>query len=644
MPLVDLKEITKQFEAQLILGGVDFAIDQGEKIAIVGRNGSGKSTLMKIASGVLEPDHGTRMAQNGITIEMLDQSPILDESLSVREAIEQSLSELNNIKTEYERLSAELVNFHGNKELIAQLADLGNKLDFHNAWNLTDQIDRVLIEFDLLRLQNALIMTLSGGEKRRVALGALLLKKPDLLLLDEPTNHLDVYMVRFLENMLKESKSTLLIISHDRYFIDSIATRTIEIENGVLRSFKGGYNLYLEQKAQMLESMIKTHETLVKQLRGEAEWLNRGVKARLKRNVGRVERIKQMKEDAKKNPAIIKRVKLELEREQKAFNQTESINRKRMLFDLEKLVVGIDKQLLINPITTRVLQQDKIALVGRNGSGKTTLLLTLQKILTPLQGTLKIGAENIGFFDQHRIKLDDSKNLLETFCPNGGDHIDVRGHSMHVYGYMKNWLLPKEFLDKKIGVLSGGEKNRVALALLFSKKYDCLILDEPTNDLDIPTINILEEYLQSYQGALIFVSHDRYFVDKIAQKLWVIDSAHNLSEELRSYTEYLDDEYYIAELENLATENPKESKPEAKKQTTKFSYKEQKLYDELPRQITAIEEEIRVKERCMMDEICYNANGGLAALHESIQTLKTDLEAKVERYFELEERKQNGTY
>ncbi|GHV03019.1 hypothetical protein AGMMS50229_00960 [Campylobacterota bacterium] len=394
----------------------------------------------------------------------------------------------------------------------------------------------------------------------------------------------------------------------------------------------------------MLESMIKTHDTLVKQLRSEQEWLNRGVKARLKRNMGRVERIKQMKEDAKKNPSIIKKVKLELEREQKAFNQTESTNRKRMLFDMEKLSIGINKQLLINPMTMRVLQQDKIALVGRNGSGKTSLLLTLQGIYSPLSGTLKIGAENIGFFDQHRAKLDDSKNLMETFCPNGGDHIEVRGHNMHVYGYMKNWLLPKEFLDKKIGVLSGGEKNRVALALLFSKKYDCLILDEPTNDLDIPTINILEEYLQSYQGALIFVSHDRYFVDKIAQKMWVIDSEKNLTEDLRSYTEYLDDEDYLAQMSNAVTTKPKEAKVEIRKQATKFSYKEQKLYDELPQQIAAIEDEIRDKEACMMSETCYNANGGLAFLHDRVSLLKIELETKVEQYFQLEERIQNSAY
>ncbi|MDR2151557.1 MAG: ABC-F family ATP-binding cassette domain-containing protein [Helicobacteraceae bacterium] len=640
MALVDLKAICKRYEAQTILRGADFAIEERERVAIVGRNGSGKTTLMKIVAGILEADSGDRMAQNLITIEALDQNPVLDENLTVREAIERSLTHITAIKDEYAKLTQKLELESDNKTLNDQLATLGSRLDFLGAWNLSEQIEKIITRFNLKELQHSKISTLSGGEKRRVALGAIMLKKPDLALLDEPTNHLDVYMVKFLEELILESKSAFLIISHDRYFIEQIATRTIEIEDGHLRSFKGGYNLYLEQKAAMLESMTKSHETLVKQLKSEQEWLNRGVKARLKRNMGRVEKIKQMKEEAKKNPSIIRRIKLELEREQKAFNREDGVNRKKALFEIENLSINVCQKTLIKPFSARILQQDKIAISGRNGNGKTTLLLTLLGRLSATGGIVKIGCESIGYFDQDRSMLDDNKNLLETFCPNGGDHINARGASVHVYGYMKNWLFPKEFLDKKIGSLSGGEKNRVALALLFAKRYDCLILDEPTNDLDIPTINILEEYLQSYQGALLFVSHDRFFIDKIASKLWLIKNDQTISEELCSYSDYLENEALLEEFEKCAIEAEKPTpKRESKRSQQKLSYKDQRLYDTLPIEIDGLEKQIKAIESAMFEGVYAQAE--LVEQNQTLQALKESLELKVETYFELEARKEN---
>ncbi|MDR1451806.1 MAG: ABC-F family ATP-binding cassette domain-containing protein [Helicobacteraceae bacterium] len=643
MALIDLKAVCKRYEAQTILDNADFAVESGERVAIVGKNGGGKTTLIKIALGRLEPDDGVRIAQNDITIDALDQDPILDGNLTVKETIENSLAHIASLKAEYARLTSELELRPNDKTLINNLSAIGERIDFFGGWNLSDRVDRILTEFNLKAFEKSRIFTLSGGEKRRVALGALLLKKPNILALDEPTNHLDVYMVRFLEELLLESKSALIVISHDRYFIEQIATRTIEIENGRLRSFNGGYNLYLEQKAAMLESMIKSHETLVKLLRAEQEWLNRGVKARLKRNIGRVERIKQMKEDAKQNPSIIHKIKLELEREQKTFNQEKSVNKKKALFELNDVSIGIGDKILVNNISARILQQDKIAIVGRNGSGKTTLLLTLQGIQKPLGGAIETLTDNIGYFDQDRAALDDNKNLLETFCPNGGDHIVVRGRNMHVFGYMKSWLFPKEFLDKKIGSLSGGEKNRVALALLFSKKYDCLILDEPTNDLDIPTINILEEYLQSYQGALIFVSHDRYFVDKVAKKIWILKENNTLTESLESYSEYLDYEAYCAQIDQI--EKNREREPvavKAKKRQNKLSYKDQRLYETLPAEIDELEDAIKRLNEIMTSGVCQQND--LVKMHIERETLKKTLDEKVDIYLQIDERKNDYAF
>ncbi|MDR0746636.1 MAG: ABC-F family ATP-binding cassette domain-containing protein [Helicobacteraceae bacterium] len=638
MPLVDLKEITKQFDNNTILNNVEFTIETGERAAVVGKNGSGKSTLMKIVAGTLEADSGSRMAQKALTIETLDQSPALDEALSVREAIENSLSTLSLAKSEYEALSRQLEE-NQDSQTLSRITALVNLLDFHNAWDLTAQVECVLTKFELKALENAKICTLSGGEKRRVALGILILKKPALLLLDEPTNHLDVYMVRFLEETLLESRSTLLIISHDRYFIDRIATRIVEVEDGTLRSFRGGYMSYLEQKTSILENMIKSHETLVKRLRGEIEWLNRGVKARLKRNVGRVEKIKLMKEEAKKNPSIIRKIKLELEREQKAFSRKESINKKKILFELQNVSIGIDKKVLIKPFSARVTQQEKIAITGRNGSGKTTLLRSLIGFNKPLFGTIDKKIDTIGYFDQHRLMLDDSKTLLETFCPNGGDHIEVQGRSIHVYGYMKSWIFPKEFLDKKIGILSGGEKNRVALALLLSKKYDCLFLDEPTNDLDIPTINIMEEYLRSFLGALIFVSHDRYFVDKIAQKLWIINPDQTITERYQSYSDFLDDEAIIQKIEEISTDKAHNDRREEKRQSFKLSYKEQKLLEQLPLLIEQQEREVKELESAICSPVF--DRGELIRISEQLSMIKTSLEENVNCYLTLEEKKES---
>ncbi len=639
MALIDLIAISKAYESKKILCEVDFSINDGERVAVIGKNGGGKSTLLKIVMGLLEPDDGRRVVQNGIKIEMLDQSPKFESGMSVKDAIKNELKELNDAKSEYDEISLKLVDDFENRELLYRHSKLATFLDHHNAWSLDDKIERVLLEFGLKEYESRAVDTLSGGEQRRVALAGLLLKKPDILLLDEPTNHLDVYMVEFLEKMLLGENFILLFISHDRYFLDNVATRSVEIDECKLFSFKGGYSSYLKQKEQMLLSLKKSHEKLLKLLKSEQEWLNRGVKARLKRNQGRKERVAKLKEEAKKNPSMIRKMKLELEREQKSFNQNESINRQKMLFELENISKVLGDKLLIKDFSTRILRNDTIAIVGKNGAGKSTLLRILLGKLEPDSGQIKRGEFNIGYFDQHREMLNDDDNLIETFCPMGGDRVDVKGKSMHVYGYLKNFLFPKEDLDKKIGLLSGGEKSRVALALLFTKEYDCLILDEPTNDLDINTINILESYLQSFNGAIIIVSHDRYFVDKIAKKLFIFKGDGVVEESYQGYSEFLDIQKGIRELNELEsspTNEPKESKKEIKR-TLKLSYKEKEAYERLPREIEELEEKIKKMQECIYDPKCYEEIG-LVAMSEELAADESRLEDLIEEYLILEEK------
>ncbi len=644
MALIDLQNISKQYDVKTILKDANFTLLEGQRIAVIGQNGQGKSTLFKIIMNQVEPDHGEISIDKSLKIEMLDQQPKFKAGLKVRDAIEAQLAEIKDAKKEYEELTLKLSTDYENQELIKRQSQLATFIDFHNAWDLDNTIERVLKEFQLKQYEHKDVNLLSGGEQRRVSLAGLLLKKPDILLLDEPTNHLDVYMVEFLESLLLKNNFTLLFISHDRYFIDNIATSVVEVEGGNLKRFDGGYSSYLEQKQQMLENMQKDHENLLRLVKREAHWMQRGVTARRKRNERRKAEYFDLKKKAKSNPAAIKKMSLELQREQKAFNSEEKQrNKKKMLYELDNIYKTLGDKKLIKDFTTRILQKDTIAIVGPNGSGKSTLLKIFMEKLQIDSGRLKKGDFNIGYFDQQRDMLDDSKNLMETFCPNGGDRVVLDdGRTMHVFGYLKNFLFPREYLDKKIGVLSGGEKNRVALALLFTKNVDCLILDEPTNDLDIPTINILEEYLQNFQGALIFVSHDRYFVDKIAKKLFVFKGDGLVEESYQPYTEYLEIEKELRELESLEKENSKqESNTNTKltnkeKKQTKLSYKDQRDYDSLPKEIEELEEQIEKINKCLATPSCYEQKG-IVAVSKELEEAEEIYEQKVERFLELEE-------
>ena len=643
MALIDLQNISKQYDTKIILKDANFTLNQGQRIAVIGQNGQGKSTLFKIIMRQTEPDSGEMAIDKSVKIEMLDQQPKFKANLTVRDAIENQLIELKTAKVEYEKITNQLMTDYENEELIRRQSELASFLEFHNAWDLDNMIERVLVEFQLKQYEFKDVNLLSGGEQRRVSLAGLILKKPDVLLLDEPTNHLDVYMVEFLEQLLLKNNFTLLFISHDRYFIDNIATSVVEVDGGVLRKFNGGYSSYLEQKSQILENMQKEHENLLRMVKREAHWMQHGITARRKRNERRKAEYFDLKQKARSNPAMIRKMSIELQREQKAFNSEEKQqNKKKMLYELDNICKTLGDKELIKDFTTRILQKDTIAIVGPNGSGKSTLLKIFMEKMKIDKGTFKKGDFNIGYFDQQRDSLDDNKNLLETFCPNGGDRVILDdGRNMHVFGYLKNFLFPREYLDKKVGVLSGGEKNRVALALLFTRKVDCLILDEPTNDLDIPTINILEEYLQNFQGALIFVSHDRYFVDKIAKKLFVFQGNGKIMESFQPYTEYLEIEKELKDLDSFEKEVEKESSPikttqQNVKKQTKLSYKDQREYDLLPKEIEDLEKKLDEINSCLMDPKCYEQKG-IVAMSQELENTKKIYDEKVERFLELEE-------
>ncbi len=642
MALIDLQNISKHYSAQKILIDVNFHVDEGERIVIIGKNGSGKSTLMKIINGTLDQDGGSRITRNDLEVKMLAQRPEFEPGHSVREAVEAGLDEINKAKARYDELSIALADDFENKKIIDEHERLSRYIEHHNAWNLDDKIERIIQHFNLKQYENKNINLLSGGEQRRVALASLLLQKPDVLLLDEPTNHLDVYMVEFLEELILKEKYTLVFISHDRYFIDRIATKSIEVEDCSLKEYSGGYSDYLSQKEEYLRTLQKQHENLLGLLKRENEWYSRGVRARLKRNEGRKERLMELREDAKTNPAKIRKMSLELQREAKHFNRDKSVNKQKMLFEVEDLNITLGDKELLKDFNTRILQKDVIAIVGPNGSGKSTLLKALLGRLKPTSGKIKQGEFKIGYFDQHRELLDDNKNLIETFCPNGGDRVNVRGSDLHVYGYLKNFLFPREFLEKKIGVLSGGEKNRIALALLFTKDVDILILDEPTNDLDIPTINILEDHLTHFPGAVIIVSHDRYFVDKIAKKLFIFKPDKHIEESYQQYSEYLELEKELRELDEMekqSVEKPKAIEVKEKPKAIKLTFKEKIALEKLPAEIDELELQIEEKNRCLADPKCYEKIG-ISVLAKELEELEAIYEEKVEELLSIQEKEE----
>ena len=642
MALIELIDVTKKFGSHVVLDGVNFALDANERVAVIGKNGGGKSTLMKIVAGLCEIDEGRVITQNGLNIQMLAQTPKFEDNLSVKDALRRELAEIYAALSEYDAISSKIAAQPENKELLARQDELIKFIEAKDGWQIDNKIEQVLQNFGLKIYENRSVCTLSGGEIRRVALGALVLKKPDVLLLDEPTNHLDVYMVKFLEDMLLSSKQTIVFISHDRYFIDRLATRSIEIEEGKISNFDGGYENYLRRKQEMLASLEKSHETLLKQLRAEEEWLHRGVKARLKRNEGRKARIMQMRQDAKKNPSAIRRVRLELERASRSFNGTGGDNRKKMLFECTNIGKILNGKVLFKGFSARVLQGERIGIVGANGAGKSTLLKILLGRSKIDAGEIKRGEIRIGYFDQTRSGITDDKSIIEIFCPNGGDHISVRGSYMHVYGYLKNFLFPKEFLDKPVGVLSGGEKNRLALAKLFTEQYDCLILDEPTNDLDIATINILEDYLLSFEGAVIIVSHDRYFIDKITNKLWVFEKNGTIDQIQMPYSQYLEFEDEMAEIDQIeadagASASAEEGGRENKKEKTsaaKLSYKQNKILEEYPAKIEAIEARIKELNHALSTPEIYQKLG-MQGLFEELEEKRGTLNSMENEYYEV---------
>ncbi|WP_315078084.1 ATP-binding cassette domain-containing protein [Acinetobacter guillouiae] len=585
MAYITIRDVQLAFGGPALLDGANFNLERGERVCLIGRNGEGKSTLLKLIEGSLLPDQGEIALQNGITISMLAQDVPMD-SGKVADIVAEGAGEAALVLKEYHEASDACVL--GDMEACDRMGNLQHKLDLLDGWALETKVNSILSKMGLD--PEADLADLSGGRKRRVLLARALLTQPDVLLLDEPTNHLDVESIEWLEKfLLDQNNLTLLFISHDRAFVDSIATRIVELDRGVLRSYEGNYSRYLDLKAQQMEAEEKQNALFDKRLAEEETWIRQGIKARRTRNEGRVRALKDLREQSKARRSQQGKVSM----------ATQEANRSgKLVFDIENLSVAFgDNAPIIKDFSALVLRGDRIGLVGDNGVGKTTLI---KAILGELEhgGSVKTGTQlEVAYFDQLRNALDLEKSVMANVS-EGSDFVDVNGGRRHIYSYLQDFLFSPERARTPVKALSGGERNRILLAKLLLKPSNLIVMDEPTNDLDMVTLELLEEMLSDYKGTLLLISHDRAFMDNVVTSTWVFDGKGNIDEYIGGYQDYLeqrpdqrvvdqksDVKKAIAKAEAAATP----AEPAVKK--VKLSYKDQRALEQLPAEIEALEKE-----------------------------------------------------
>ena len=547
-PIYTIKNAKLSFGLKALFTGVDLYINRGDKICLVGRNGSGKSTLLKIIAGEIEADDGEFFMQPGVRIGYMPQEPDFSGFKTLREVVEAGLPKSEKQQT-----------------------------------YLADQ----LIEYFDIR-ENQDPQSASGGECRKAALARALINEPDILLLDEPTNHLDISAIEKLEDIIQKFAGAVIIISHDRSFLIHTSKTTFWLDRGILRRNNKSFSFFEEWENQVIDQEIIEQKALNKKIAEETEWLHKGVTARRRRNMGRLRRLQQLREERREQIKVIGSVNMEVEN---------TAYRSKLVIEAKHVYKAFGENQIVKDFSLRVVKGNKLGIVGPNGSGKTTLIKLLTKRLEPDSGFVRIG-KNLeeAYFDQNRITLDPKKTLWKTLC-NEGDHIWVRGHFRHVVAYLKDFLFKPEQAQSMVSTLSGGEKNRLMLAVALARPSNLLVLDEPTNDLDMDTLDLLQEVLDEYDGTILIVSHDRDFMDKVATSLLYMKGDGTIYEHVGSYSELLDKlKNKPIKNEDKKVKEKDETKARERNKTVKLSYKEQYMLDNLPTQIEKLEQDNKAIE------------------------------------------------
>lgn len=629
MAYITLRDVQLAFGGPSLLDGASFNLERGERVCLIGRNGEGKSTLLKLIEGSLFPDAGEVTIQNGLTVSMLAQDVPVD-SGKVADVVAEGAGEAAKVLKAYHEANDACVL--GDMQACERMGDLQHELDKHDGWSLETKVNSILSKMGLDPESD--LAELSGGRKRRVLLAQALLTQPDVLLLDEPTNHLDVESIEWLEKfLLDQNNLTLLFISHDRAFVDSVATRIVELDRGVLRSYEGNYTRYIELKAQQMEAEEKQNALFDKRLAEEEVWIRQGIKARRTRNEGRVRALKALREESKARRSQQGKVNMGVQ---------EASRSGKLVFEIEHLGVSYGDNQLINDFSAVVMRGDRIGLVGDNGVGKTTLI---KAILGDIEhrGEVKVGTQlEVAYFDQLRNQLELNKSVADNVS-EGSDFVDVNGQRRHIYSYLQDFLFSPERARTPVKALSGGERNRILLAKLLLKPSNLIVMDEPTNDLDMVTLELLEDMLGEYKGTLLLISHDRAFMDNVVTSTWVFDGRGGIQEYVGGYQDYLQQ----CPDQTVVDQKSDVKKAIAKAETTagdaapakkvKLSYKDQRELEQLPTEIEALETEQSTLSEKLADGAWFVSNADAAtAASQRLSEIDELLLEKLERWDLLE--------
>ena len=624
MPILTLRNIQLSFGAAPLLAGVTLSIDKGERLCLVGRNGAGKSTLMKVIAGEVIADDGQIEKPQGLTIARLVQDVPTDTEGTVYDVVAAGLGDTGALLAEYAHLGHQLGD--GDDKTMERFTRLQGQIDDRNGWELAQRVDTILSRLQLDGEQP--FSGLSGGMKRRVLLAQALVQAPDILLLDEPTNHLDIEAIDWLESFFKSWPGTLIFITHDRAFVRALATRIIELDRGKLTSWPGSYEKYLEGKQQQLDAEEKANAEFDKKLSQEETWIRQGIKARRTRNEGRVRALKEMRNERAARRERQGKVALTIQGAEQSG---------KVVIEAKHLYHAHGDQIILRDFSTTLLRGDRIGIIGPNGCGKSTLLKILLGKLTPQQGEVKRGTQlDIAYFDQLRDTLEDDKSVIENVV-EGSDFIEVDGKQKHIVGYLQDFLFEPARIRQPVKSLSGGERNRLLLAKLFTRRFNLLVLDEPTNDLDAETLELLEEQLMQYQGTLLLVSHDREFLDNVVTSTIVFEHG-DVNEYVGGYQDWLRQR----PPEPVAQEQkpvPKAAPAPVAQDTSKKkrSYKEQRELEQLPLLIEQLEQDISALQASLSDPALYQRDPqAFQAATDTLAEKEAELESAFERWQALE--------
>ncbi|MBL3588276.1 MAG: ATP-binding cassette domain-containing protein [gamma proteobacterium endosymbiont of Lamellibrachia anaximandri] len=626
MSLIRLRNIQLGFGGPLLLDGVDLSIERGERICLLGRNGAGKSTLMKIILGELTADDGERVVSGGVRIARLMQEVPKALKGSVFDVVANGIGELSEVIKQYHQISTRLAET-GDETLLQPLARVQHELEAGDGWQLEQRVETVISRLSLD--PDMQFEALSGGLKRRVLLAQALVTEPDLLLLDEPTNHLDIESIDWMEEFLLGYGGALLFVTHDRAFLRHLATRILELDRGRLTDWPGDYDNFLRRKEEMLNAEAQENARFDKKLAQEEVWIRQGIKARRTRNEGRVRALKAMRDEHSRRRSETGQVRMQLQAGERSG---------KLVVEVDDISYAWEGKPVIRGLSTTIMRGDRIGIIGPNGAGKTTLLNLLLGRLKPDSGSVKLGTNlEVVYFDQMRSQLREELSVQDN-VGGGSDKVEIGGGSRHIISYLQDFLFTPERARTPVKALSGGERNRLLLAKLFTKPANVLVLDEPTNDLDVETLELLEELLINFTGTLLLVSHDRDFLDNAVTACLVFEGEKRIAEYVGGYSDWDRHRKQQQALPVASSEKAVKSEPSPpKKGAGKLSYKDQRELGALPQQIETIEKEIGAVQQQLSDPEIYQQGGDkVTGLQQELKELEQALETAFDRWETLE--------